>query len=303
LDSQTHQLRPLQGIPGAAVLGQPLDLGTDILAAASSPRQDYALVLTGDNRDVRLLRFSVAGVTWNQVDGVGAAPDQVRLSPSGSAAALYHQATGAVQIVAGLPDSPALVREVAVAGAGQRLAALAISDDGQVVAVGLEDSATLLIWGAGSTASVPLAGNVRGLAFRPRTQDAAVVTANNQVFLLADITSQPQPTLVAGSDEGISAPVAIAFSSNGQKLFTANSDPGGVTISDLAQGTASVLTCDCSPSGLAGLKGTAVFRLTEARDPLLLFDGTTSPSRILFVPLDQPAATPAASADAQGIGQ
>ncbi|HWC00660.1 MAG TPA: hypothetical protein VG672_28330 [Bryobacteraceae bacterium] len=304
LDAQTHRLRPLQGVPGAAVLGPSLDLGTDIAAAVLPPRQDYALALTGDNQDVQVVHFTASGPTLAPIEGVGAAPDRMVLSPSGAAAGFYRQASGMVQVVTGLPDAPVLARELAVAGADQDLAALAINDDGQILAVGLEDATNLLLWRPGGNTTVPLPDRIRAIAFRPHTRDVAVATANNQVLLLADLSGQSQPAVVAGSDEGVAAPVALAFSGDGQKLFTANSDPGSVTISDLAQRAASILTCNCSPSGLARLKGTAVFRLTEAHDPLLLLDGTTNLSRILFVPPDPPAAVLAdAGANAQEAGQ
>lgn len=305
LDSSAHRLRPLLGVPGAAVMGQPLDIDMDIADAALSPRQDYALVLTGNSRDVQLLRLSSGSASLAPIAGVVSAPDRISLSPTGSAAALYCQTTGTVQIVTGLPDAPVLAWEIAVAAGGQQVTALAISDDGRVLAAGLDGAAALLLWTPdGSTASVQLAQGIRAIAFRPRTQDAAAATANNQLFLLADITHNSQPLLAAGADEGIAGPVALAFSSDGQRLFAANSDSGAITTSDLAQGITSTLDCHCQPTGLDRLRGSAVFRLTEAQSSLLLFDGSTNPSRILFVPPDQTAGASALNApDSQRIGQ
>ena len=304
-DSQAHRIRPVLGVPGAAMLAQPVDVGMDIADAALSPGQDYALILTGDDRRVLVLRFRPDGVSTLPIDGAAAAPDRMRLSPSGSAAALYRQATGTVQVITGLPDAPTLARETGVTASGQNVTALAISDDGQVLIAGTGGSQAVLIVSAdGNITSVPLNDGIRALAFRPNSQDAAVATAGNQIFLLPDIAHAPQPASIAGPKEGIAGPAAIEFSSDGQRLFAANPAAGTVTESDLAAGTTATLTCDCSPSGLYRLRGPAVFRLTEASTQLRLFDGSTTPSRILFVPADQTGGTPAANGNnAQRSGQ
>src|SRR5690349_20438774 len=42
-DQNGTVIRPIMGIPGASTPGQPLKLSVDILGAAISPRQDYAI--------------------------------------------------------------------------------------------------------------------------------------------------------------------------------------------------------------------------------------------------------------------
>jgi hypothetical protein len=289
-DSQAHQIRPLLGVPGAAVLGAPLDAGIEIAGAALSPRQDYALVLSGENPGVQLLEFQPEGLSRRTIASA-VTPERMYLSPSGSAAALYRASTGTVQVIAGLPDSPVLAREVGVTASGQTPTAIALSDDGRVLIAGIDDNQAVLVIGAdGSTASIPLGYRVQALAFRPHTQDAAAA-AGDVVFLLPDVTRIPQPIRVAGAEEGISGPTAVAFSNDGQRLFAANAGTGTVTASDLTAGNTAALACDCTLAGLGRLRGAAVFRLTEMPDPLLLFDGTANQPRILFVPPDQTGTT------------
>jgi len=286
-DSLAHRIRPLQGVPGAALLSAPLDAGVEIAAAVLSPRQDYTLILSGDERAVELLRFRPNGLLRQAIDGVTAAPDGMYLSPSGSAAGLYYQTSGTVQIITGLPDAPVLAREVGVAASGLNVSAIALSDDGQVLIAAVDDNPAILVSGAdGSLTSVALGNRVQALAFRPHTQDAAAA-AGNTLVLLPNITQSPQPVPVAGTQDGIAGPTAVAFSNDGQRLFAANAGNGTVTVSDLALGNTAAMDCGCHPTGLYRLTGEAVFRLTEMPDPLLLFDGTTNPPRILFVPPDQ----------------
>ena len=289
-DSQAHQIRPLLGVPGAALLGAAVEAGGGIAGAVLSPRQDYALILSGDNREVRLLQLRPEGAVTGVIEGAAMAPDRMFLSPAGSAAALYRKATGTAQILTGLPDSPVLAREVAVAGAGQDATTLAISDDGRILLSADDNQAVLVTSADGATVSIPLGERVQALAFRPGSQDAAAATGS-RIFLLPDVAHGAQPVRVAGAEEGIAGPTAIDFSSDGQQLFAVNS-PGMVTVSDLAAGSTAGLDCGCTPAGLYRLRGTAVFRLTDALNQLRLVDGTTNPSRILFIPPDPAGAIP-----------
>jgi len=44
-DSPGHALRPVQGVPGASLIGDPINLGLDLAAAYVAPRQDSAFVV------------------------------------------------------------------------------------------------------------------------------------------------------------------------------------------------------------------------------------------------------------------
>jgi hypothetical protein len=129
-DQSAHALRRIQGIPGAALVGVPVEFGFAVSAAYVAPRLDSAFVLAGDGT-VHLFRLTADVPVEQTVDSLGA-PLRVVFSPSGSAAALYSP--GSVQVIKGLPDAPVLASTIRVRpNPRQRRAlpnTLAISDDG-----------------------------------------------------------------------------------------------------------------------------------------------------------------------------
>ena len=45
-DGGASRIRPLWGVPSAAMVGGPIDLGGDVAASAASPNQDYLVFLS-----------------------------------------------------------------------------------------------------------------------------------------------------------------------------------------------------------------------------------------------------------------
>lgn len=291
-DSGARTLKPILGVPGASLFGTPLDTGLQLAYAAISPRQDYAILLAGDNREVKLLPLLPANSSASSIDGVLPAPDRIVFSPLGSAIALYRIHDALFQIITGLPDSPVVAQEIPASNLGGDLTSLAISDDGQQVlaAVANNDSGSSILFASdGVPRQLPVSGHISAMAFRPQTHAAVIVNQDRQVLLFSDLTANLQSQVLAGPDDGISAPVAIAFSADGVKVFVANSDTGNVAALDLLGGAPSLTPCQCTPTGLHRLAGNSVFRLNDPTARLLqLFDGDATTPRVVFVPPDSP---------------
>src|SRR5580704_10492824 len=47
-DGPGRALRPIQGVPGASLLGDPISFGIDVAAVYTAPRQDSAFVVGSD---------------------------------------------------------------------------------------------------------------------------------------------------------------------------------------------------------------------------------------------------------------
>src|SRR5581483_8016441 len=108
-DSGRSAIRPIRGIPGAALVGDPLDAGFALALAVISPSQEFALAVPRDGSALRLIDLATLSAT--AVPGAMASPNHMVFSPSGRAALLYASASEQLQIVTGLPGNPA-VREV-----------------------------------------------------------------------------------------------------------------------------------------------------------------------------------------------
>ncbi len=279
-DNSAHALRPILGIPGASLVGAPVDFGMDVASVSVSPRQNAAFV-TATNGAFGLYRIDAGAVTAVNIDGLWGAPDRIVFSPSGTAAALYVGT--AAQIITGLPDAPATAGSVDFSALGTP-DALALSDDG-----------TVLLASAGT--SVRMFGNLNDLgsianiaapallAFAPGGHDAAVGDLSGTgITLFHDLTGSGDSHVLAAPDDSLRSASALAFSANRKALLVASSAGQSVIAFDVAAGDRTSIACSCSPTALIPMGN--LFRLNDlGRDPLWLLDAQqTSAARIVFVP-------------------
>ena len=281
-------LQPILGITGASTIGPPLDLQTRLASAAISPRQDYALARTTPGAN--LLQVTLTGsYSIGQLSFPVHATDLMALSPSGSAAALYDNKRSCIRVISGLPGGPFLARDVDLSAFSGTPTTLAISDAADAILAGFSNE----VVGLGSD------GTIRNFTtFQHATAAAFMINSPNiliadgganSVYLVTDILGSTDPVLLASDQDGILAPVAIGVSNDNKKIVVALA--GGVATISLVDGSVALTGCPCQPTGLASLKGNAVFRLTEpSGGPLWLFDGDAPDARIVFVPPYQSSA-------------
>jgi len=287
-DQSANALRPILGIPGAALLGAGLDAGSALTAAYVAPGQNWVLATTADGP--AFLRLTGGAVSRVSVGGVTASPERVAFSPSGTAVAVY--AAGRIQVVQGLPDAPLVVgalsagvsgrssQEAAAARSRRGLGSFAVSDDGLYVLYA--EGGSIRLWGvAGEDFTVMQADSNAVVAFAPGGHIAAAADAAGGVVLLGDVAGSGSRRSLAA--RGATFPVGLAFSADGGSLFLADAAARQVTAYNLAAGAQTVLSCDCVPAGLFPMGG--LFRLNEAgAAPLWLLDARSGDPRIVFVP-------------------
>ena len=277
-DSAAHGLRPILGTPGSSLIGNPIDFGFAVASVAVAPRQDTAFVGAADGT-FHLFRITSGTPAPITLNGLTGAAQRVVFSPLGQAAALYS--AGSVQIISGLPDSPAIAATVDVSAAGNP-AALALSDDGAALLVASANSVQLFGSGASLGQLVPTSGPAL-LAFVPGQQSAAVADLQGAGIVLAqNLLNGPSTQVLAPSDSTIQSGSALAYSADGSQLLLASSAGQSVTAFDLAAGSRNSLACSCSPSTLT--RTGDWFRLNElGRDPLWMLDAKAA-SQLVFVP-------------------
>jgi hypothetical protein len=124
------------------------------------------------------------------------------------------------------------------------------------------------------------------IAFRPRTLDLmALDSSKHEVVLFRDVLGSGAPEPIAGAEQGIGNPIALAISPDGKRAFVANGGSSEIIILDLVQAVASVASCPCTPVQVQPLATNAVFRLTQKIDKTIwLLDGHADPVRFIFVP-------------------
>lgn len=281
-DASSTTITPILGLPGAAILGQPLKTGLSISRAEVSPNQDYFLVGTGEG--VAVLKPSgldSPAVLAHLPQGAGA----IALSPAGTAAAVYYKDAQIIRIVAGLPGAASLTASLDASALAGGLAALAVNDSGLALAAASGQPGSLYQFRDGRSQLVAPALQVSAIAFFPNGRDAVLADSGaNQIDILQDAAGGAALVPLAGEKDGVSAPVAVATSRDGRKVLAAMKS-GDIAIFDLGGGPPTMLSCRCAPTGLYRLSGNSVFRLTEASEPpVFAVDGDSAEPRVVFIP-------------------
>lgn len=291
-DSSSHVLRGIRGIPGATLIGDPVDFGLQPAWVTVSPALDSAAVADTSGA-IHLFGLTGGKPVEHAVDGL-AHSQNVVYSPTGTAAALYG--AGSVQLLKGLPDSPVVAGTLSLGqdSSGQFAAAslgktrrstgepLAISDDGAYVLVVSEGSLRVLGTAGDNRRLMDVTAGALA-AFAPGGHDAGVVDVATGLSLLHDIAGSGVQQVLAGPDAHIGLPVAIAFSPDAKRIFVASAAARNVASFDAATGASTTLACDCTPAGL--IRMGSVFRLNElSGGPIWLLDARTTEPKLVFVP-------------------
>jgi hypothetical protein len=280
VDSHSRNLRPVLGVPGAAVVGATVKSETPIVPAAVSPAGDYALVWTGK---------AGTGAVWtpagglNPLPGLSAATYTVVLSPQGAAAAFYSPEESVVRVVSGLPDSPSDAVEFRLDTVGAPLASFAVSDDGAVVlcaAAGREAEA-IALGKSGELARIPFSAAVTALAFVPSSHDA-VIADGGEALLVKGVDAHGSTSRLDAGKLGTISAVAVTRDSRQVLLAASN---GKIAIAGLAGGAqTSVVDCHCAPEGLFRMNGEGAWRLDGYRGTTIhILDTAPAAPRILVV--------------------
>lgn len=292
-DSDAKAIRPILGIPGAASLGQPLDLGITVVKAAISAQEDYLLAFSSDAA-LLLVRSDNGAISTDTNMSIAGVPDLIAISPAGQSAVLYYRQKAVVQVLTGLPKALNGPQTVDISGLPNSLDTLAITDDGQYVFAGIPNTTTpdaqsgeVFIIPVDGTAPRSLfqLGHASALSLLNNSGDMLVTDdAKNALYKITTVTGAASVSQVFGPDAQIAGPLAVLPSPDNQKYFVA-AQSGKVVVLDVAGGDPVTLRCFCTPTVLHRLNGRASFQLTETADGLIwMLDWDPLEPRFLFVP-------------------
>ncbi|MEO8097286.1 MAG: hypothetical protein ABI811_06250 [Acidobacteriota bacterium] len=135
----TGQILPIQGIPGAAILGNPVNVPTPFQRAVISPL-GFAVTISTTGEVAILSRLDSDEPLVTPLDTLAPNPDILTLSQNGSAVALFWKALGKVQLFSGLPAPPSGSKTLDVQYLSGEVAALAPDNSGSYVLAASADS-------------------------------------------------------------------------------------------------------------------------------------------------------------------
>jgi hypothetical protein len=305
-DAAAKAIRPILGVPGSATVGNAIDTGFSIAAAAIAPSHTYVLAVSTDGA-LYVVTFA-AGAPSARALQTDSAPDRMVLSPLGNSGVLFYK-TGAVQTITGLPDAPQLGSRIDVSGLPGVVGALAVSDDGATLLAGVTAAATagkgrkprahaatpiglFLIPQDGGPERSIAGRHVSALAFMPNSHDALIADSRtNSITLLRDVAGQASTAWVF-SDPGLIEPDAVEASMDGTAVVAASSTTHVLARLDANGANAVFVPCTCAPTEVRPLSARAVYQVTESANGLLwIFDSNPPTPRVLFVPVASGSST------------
>jgi len=274
-DADSHAVRAVRGIPGAALLSDPLDAGFEPSSAAVSPSGEYALAVAASG-DVWLVRWK-PDLAAAAVNGAMPAPDSIVFSPAGAAAILYDSRSGRAQLVTGVPDAP-VVRELPPAAS----AAIAVSDSAMAALATPEG--VQLIAPDQTIYSLPLPATPAVLTFDRGGSQLLAVAPTGELY----VASRPEAGLdvlrIPSDPAGTLQPVAAQFSAGASAVIVATST-GAVVVVDAQTGAMQAVDCHCGPTLLQPFGRAGLYRLTDISSrPIMLIDTAPDTPRLWFVP-------------------
>ena len=235
-------LRPILGVAGAAVLGDPLRLEPQPSLLAVSPGQSQVLIARDLPPGLTCAPLGPGGTGPElEIPGTLAGVDRAVFSPSGDSAVVSSSRDGRLQVLTGLQSQPKVAFEIDSSAFAASLRSLAVSDDGSFVLAGTSDGVTgavrlfardgepLPLLQAGDPAVVRLiAGSTGALVVDP---------ALRQVTILEGLTGQATARVFPAAADGEPAgPDDAVLSADGKRLYILYSSRREARVVDLDNG-------------------------------------------------------------------
>lgn len=268
------ELRAIHGIPGAAVAGAPLPLPEGAARVRIAPGQRYALVEFAGASPPSVLDLAFAAAPA-AIAGAMPRADLCAFSPTGSAAALYSTSEGRLQVLAGLPAEPRLVRTLSIGGAER----IAVSDDAESLLYADASGEVFLALPDSQPAPVLRTSRLAGLSFLPDRRDAAILDgARGELHL---VEAGATRLLASGLEEA----TALAPSANAASLFVAAAGSRRLWRVGAATGESRAIELPATPASLDALRLPGAFLISSrAGEPAWLLIAGDKEERAYFVP-------------------
>ena len=282
------RVRPISGTAGAAAMGAAISLPLEAATAVVAPGGAFLVAIAAGSGTAEIWIPQTGALL--AIPSVAPGASRIILSPTGSAAAFYHESENRVQVVTGLPGISSKAQDFLLTPLRNPLGDLAVSDDGALLlcaeaahpASGFSP-AVVVLGAAGDLNRFPLSSPATVIAFAPKSHDALAVS-DGEAILVRDAGGSGQPMALAA--DGLAGATAAAFSANAGRAYFLRRSSHLLYVYDFALGgTVAKLECECHLDGLERMGASETYRLTNYSGAALrILDGTAVPPRIAIVP-------------------
>lgn len=273
-------LRAIVGLSSAAHMGPFLPVPASAAKLYLSPRQHYAVVEQASNQSLAVWplnrsQFSAGNERIATIKGAMPHPSLVAFSPKADSIAVYSNSADKIQIITGLPSTPAVTRELSATLDGVRT--IALSDDATIVVV--EGADGHLRFAREATDWQTLPAHPIAFSFLPRTHDLVVSDSSEKALCRLRLDEPASAASVLA--EGLQ-PDRLAVTKDGDFLLAADTAANRLWVIDLSTG---VVTPDSvqKVDSLVPLRGGRSFLLSYRADSTLsiLKLSESSPSPVM----------------------
>jgi|GEM_PF-1575316 len=284
-DAEGVGVWPILGVSGAAALpAQPIELGVQIRKIAISQKRNYAIGVRDADRQPVLIPLT--GGVVAPIDGALPDPAIIGVSPQGSAAVLYNEASRRAQIITGFPDAVVSGIEFDASSVAGRIDQIAVSDDGAAALLHAVEGGQPALWAIDAASAWRIPASRPGpAAFFPNRRDAVFADdAAQQVIVLRDIggSGSRLPLNLYSDAPGVFSGVAV--SEDGRTVYIAKAKSDNIAVVDLETRRQTTVSCQCPLAGIYPLKA-GVFRLSEpSAGPITVLDASSSSLRVSVIP-------------------
>ena len=283
---QSGTLRPVLGIPGAAVLGDRVAPAISFSTALAVPQRDFVIGLPagGGSAPVLVTGLATGAAVVTEIPGAIRA-DRIARNEAGTAAVTYSSRSRQLQLISGLPSAPACSEAISF-GFDAPLTALALQGNTVVFATSDGTAGGLYYLAAARRRPVPRyvapVGRATAIAFLNGGADMAIADdISNEVIILRSFRTTGAEMVFATAKDGLSRPISIRVVHD--HLFIGSAGSSSVLICDLTTNSITEAPLRVAPTRMDQVSGEWM-ALNDPRDgvPLYLINALTN--EIVFVP-------------------
>lgn len=281
------EIRPILGIPGAASFGDQVTIPQNITQLYVSPGSSYAFVARQSASGLALIQLNGSESSeLVEIPGALPAPQLIAFSPTGRTAALYANDSTRVQVLTGLPGSPRVARDLPSSTLPMHPECLAVSDDGNALALCSGDGGVSVVMPDGAPAPVYSGVEAAAIAFLPNLSNLLVCDpGRSAVYLITGLLGMPAASPVALGLEISTKPVFLAASVDGEEALVTSAGSNRAWSINISSAVLEAIDLPAPAASLLPLRSSDVFLLSARRgEPGWLLVKQSTAFQLAFVP-------------------
>jgi hypothetical protein len=276
-DKENGAIRPINGFPGASLLGSPLELPVQLQSVAIRQTRNLAVGIIKETGALAFITSLTSTPAVTTREGSTSRYDIVELSANGEFGTAYSRA-----------DAKLIrLRNTEIESS------ISTAEFGDIRIAAVEDTTVLFAtrtqlyrWTGDEVLLLASFDEIASVAFLNEGRDATVADKErSSIYLISDLAGSHEVSLLASEKEGISKPAALCMGRE-NRLVVANSDSTALVLDLATRSVLATLFLAAQPTRCEALNSNSLLILNDVGSaPLVLVDLSEMTS--YFVPVNQ----------------